>query len=139
MNIPRVALAAVGGFVAYFVFGGLTFAFLPSLKAAFLQYPGVYRTQEGIKSTMPFGMAAMFVSIVALAVIYAMLYQGGSGAVEGVRFGALIGVFAIGAFVVHNYVNLNIGLNLTMQQAIAYFIEWTITGLVIGLIYRPVK
>jgi hypothetical protein len=86
-------------------------------------------------------MAAMFASIVALAVLYAMLYQGGSSLAEGARLGAilgaLIGVFAVGSFVVHNYVNLNIGLTLTLQQAVAYFIEWTITGLVIGLIYRP--
>jgi hypothetical protein len=32
---------------------------------------------------------------------------------------------------------LNIGLKLTVQQAIAYFIQWTICGIVIGLIYRP--
>jgi hypothetical protein len=139
MNISRIALATLGGFVAYFVLGGLSFALVPSLKSAFLQYPAVYRTQEGIKSTMPLGMAAMFVSILALAVMYALMYQGGSGAVEGARFGALIGVFAIGAFVVHNYVNLNIGLSLTIQQAIAYFVEWMVTGLVIGLIYRPAK
>jgi len=88
---------------------------------------------------MPLGMGAMLVSIFVLAVIYAMLYRGGSGAAEGARFGALIGVFAIGAFVVHNYVNLNIGLKLTMQQAVAYFVEWVVTGLVIGLIYRPTK
>jgi len=139
MNITRIVLATLGGFVAYFVFGGLTFMFLPSLKSAFMKYPAVYRSQEGIKSTMPFGMAAMLVSILALAILYAMLYQGGSGAAEGVRFGALIGLFSVGAFVVHNYVNLNIGLNLTIQQAIAYFIEWTVTGLAIGLIYRPIR
>jgi uncharacterized membrane protein len=57
---------------------------------------------------------------------------------EGARFGALIGVFAVCAFVVHNYVNLNIGLKLTLEQAVAYFVEWTVAGIVIGLIYRPV-
>jgi hypothetical protein len=97
----------------------------------------VYRNQEGIQAVMPLGLAAMFVSIVALAVIYAMLYRGGSGAVTGAQFGALIGVFALGAFVLHNYVNLNIGLKLTLQQGVAYFVEWTVVGTVIGLIYRP--
>ena len=52
-----------------------------------------------------------------------MVYSGGRGVVEGARFGALIGVFAIGSFVVHNYVNLNIGLKLTVQQSIAYFVQ----------------
>jgi hypothetical protein len=141
MNLSRIALAALGGFVAYFILGGLAFGLLPSLRNEFLKYPDVYRSQEGIKSVMPAGMAAMFVGILALAVIYAMLYQGGSGVVEGARFGALfgalIGVFAVCAFVVHNYVNLNIGLKLTLEQAVAYFVEWVITCIVIGLIYRP--
>jgi hypothetical protein len=138
MNFTRIFLAAVGGFVAYFVLGGIAFGLLPWLKNEFMKYPAVYRSQEGIKSTMPVGMAAMFVSILALAVIYAMLFRGGSGLVQGAQFGALIGVFAIGSFVVHNYVNLNIGLKLTIEQAVAYFVEWLVTGIVIGLIYRPV-
>jgi uncharacterized membrane protein len=83
------------------------------------------------------GMAAMFVSIAVLAVIYAMSYHGGAGLVEGARFGSLIGVFVIGAFTVHNFVNLNIGRKLTVQQAVAYFVEWVVVGIVIGMIYRP--
>jgi hypothetical protein len=137
MNLSRVALAAVGAFVAYFFLGGLSFVLFPSLKDEFLKYPAVYRTPDAMKSVMPAGMAAMFVAMVVLAVIYAMAYQGGSGISEGARFGALIGVFAICAFVIHNYVNLNIGSKLTIQQSIAYFVEWLAVGLVIGLIYRP--
>jgi hypothetical protein len=137
MNYARLALAGLGGFIAYFVIGGLSFALVPSLRTEFLKYPSVYRTQEGIKSVMPAGMAAMFIAILALTVIYARLYRGGSGLAEGATFGALIGVFAIGSFVVHNYVNLNIGLKLTLQQSVAYFLEWLIVGIVIGLIYKP--
>jgi hypothetical protein len=138
MNYGRVALAALGAFVAYFVIGGLTFGLLPLLRNEFLKYPAVYRSQEGIKSAMPAGMAAMFVAIFALAVIYAKLYRGSSGLAEGAGFGALIGAFAIGSFVVHNYVNLNIGFKLTILQSVAYFIEWLVVGIVIGLIYKPV-
>jgi hypothetical protein len=137
MNLTRIALAAIGAFVAYFVLGGLSFAALPWLKNEFLKYPAVYRSQEGIKSVMPAGMAAMFVAMLVLAVIYAMQYQGGSGFAEGARFGTLIGVFAVCAFVVHNYVNLNIGLKLTLEQAAAYFVDWTVVGMVIGLVYKP--
>jgi hypothetical protein len=139
VNTTRVTLATLGGFIAYFAIGGLTFTLLPSLKKEFLKYPAVYRSHDSIMSTMPFGMAAMLVAILALAILYAMSYRGGSGLVEGARFGALVGIFAFGAFVVHNYVNLNIGLKLTLQQAVAYFLEWLITGLVIGLIYRPAR
>jgi hypothetical protein len=137
MNLTRIVLASIAAFFAYFAVGGLVFGLLPSMKNEFLKYPNVYRSQEGIKSTMPVGMAFMFLAIVVLVVLYAMLYQGGSGVIEGARFGALIGLFAIGSFVVHNYVNLQIGVKLTVQQGIAYFGEWVIVGLVIGLVYRP--
>jgi hypothetical protein len=137
MNFPRIALAAVGGFIAYFVLGGLSFALFPRLTNEFRKYPAVYRSSEGMKSVMPGGMAAMFVAMLALAVIYATLYHGGSGLAEGARFGVLIGVFAVCAFVVHNYVNLNIGLALTLQQSAAYLVEWIVAGIAIGLLYRP--
>lgn len=137
MNYTRIGLAALGGFVVYFVLGGLSFVAIPSLKSEFLKYPAVYQSQDAMKGVMPLGMVGMFISMVALAVIYAMLYRGGSGVQQGAVFGVLIGIFSVGSFVLHNYVNLNIGWNLTLQQAIAYFVEWVVTGIVIGLIYRP--
>jgi hypothetical protein len=137
MNFTRIAFAALGAFVAYFLLGGISFVLMPSLKDEFMKYPGVYRSQDAMRSVIPAGMVAMLIAMIVLAVIYSMLYRGGSGLTEGARFGALIGVFAVCAFVVHNYVNLNIGAKLTLQQSIAYFVEWVITGAVIGLIYRP--
>jgi hypothetical protein len=137
MNFARIAFASLGAFVAYFVFGGLAFVLMPSLKTEFLKYPAVYRNHQGQMSKMPFAMIAIYLAIVVLALNYAMLYRGGSGLAEGALFGALIGVFVICAFVIHTYVNLNIGLKLTLEQAIAYFIEWLVVGIVIGLIYRP--
>lgn len=136
MDTSRIFLAALGGFAVYFVFGGLSFA-VSSMKNEFLKYPAVYRSPEGIKSVMPGGMAAMFIAMVVLAVLYAMLYKGGSGLVEGARFGALIALYSVCSFVIHNYVNLNIGIKLTIQQAVAYSVEWVLVGIAIGLIYRP--
>jgi len=137
MNYARIAFASLGAFAAYFMLGAIMFSLLPSLRTEFQKYPAVYRSQEGQMKYMAVGMPAMFVAMLALAMIYAMFYPGGSPGGTGVRFGALIGVFAVCSFVVHNYVNLNIGLKLTIQQSVAYFIEWTVAGAVIGLIYRP--
>lgn len=137
MNITRIAFASLGAFVAYFVFGGLTFVLIPSLKTEFLKYPAVYRNHQGQMSNMPLGMIAIYLATLVLTVMYAMLYRGGSGLAEGARFGVLIGIFVICAFVIHNYVNLNIGWKITLEQAIAYFIEWLVVGIVIGLIYHP--
>jgi Protein of unknown function (DUF1761) len=135
MNITRLLLAALAAFVAYFVLGGLFFAAGP-LRNEFAKFPAVYRTQESMKPTLPFGMASMLVAMIVLAVLYAMLYKGGPGLYEGARFGALIGLFCVCSFVIHNYVNLNISLRLTLGQAAAYFVEWVVAGVVIGLIYR---
>lgn len=136
MNITRIGLAALGAFVAYFVLGGI-WAAVPQFRNEFRNYPNVYRSQESMMSVMPVGMISMLFAIVALTVLYALLYQRGPGIAEGARFGALIGVFAIGSFVVHNYVNLRIGLKLTIEQAVIYFLQWVLVGIVIGLIYRP--
>jgi len=81
-------------------------------------------------------MAGMFLAISRCRYLRHALSAAGFRHHQGARFGALIGVF-LWSFVVHNYFNLNIGLKLTLEQAVAYFIEWTVTGIVIGLIYRP--
>jgi hypothetical protein len=136
MNLSRLVLAAFGGFVTYFALGFLLTAF-PFMRSEFLKYPNVYRPLEGMKSVMPLGMAAMFVAILALATLYAWQVPVSPGPAAGALFGTLIGVFSVGSFVVHNYVNLNIGLKLTLQQAVVYFVEWLFVGAVIGLIYKP--
>ena len=137
MNFLRIALAALGGFVAYFVVGTLTFVLIPSLKTEFKKYSAVYRDHDGQMSHMPAGMAGILLSILVAAVLYAQIGHSGSGLVEGLRFGMLIGVFVLGGFVLHNFANLNIGLKLAVVQGIAYFVEWTVVGVAIGLIYRP--
>lgn len=137
MNYPRVVFAALGAMVAYFSLGALLFM-RPSMRSEFVKYSTVYRSQEDMKTVMPIGMVGMLLSMLVLAVLYAMLYRGGPGLGQGARFGALVGLYAVGAFVLHNHVNLRIGARLTLLQAMAYFIEWTVVGVVIGLIYRSV-
>jgi|SRR3984885_6569138 hypothetical protein len=137
MNYLRLALAALGGTVASFAFGSLVFWLVPALINEAHKYPAVFRPKEKMMSVMPIGLVATFLAILVVAIIFAMMYQGGSGITEGARFGVLIGIFVVCAFVLHNYVNLDIGLKLALGQAVAYFFQWTIVGIVIGLIYKP--
>ncbi len=136
MNYLRIALAGLGATVVYFVLGFVLFALSP-LANEYRQFPAVYRTPEAMKGVAPVGLVGMLLSMVALATLYALAYRNGSPITEGVRFGFLVGVFALGSFVLHNYVNLNIGLRLTLGQAVAYFIQWIVAGITIALIYRP--
>lgn len=134
MNYSRLGLAALGGTVASFAFGFLVIWLVPALMNEGHKYPAVFRPKEEMMTVMPFGLVATFIGILVVAIIFAM--TGGSGTTEGARFGVLIGIFAI-CNVLHNYVNLNIGLKLALGQAAAYFVQWTIVGTVIGLIYKP--
>ena len=137
MNYSSLGLAALGGTVASFAFGFLVFWLVPSLINEGHKYPAVFRPKEEMMTVMPIGFVATFISILVVAIIFAKIHQGGSGTTEGARFGVLVGIFVVCAFVLHNYVNLNIGLKLALGQAVAYFVQWTIIGIVIGLIYKP--
>lgn len=137
MNYSRLGLAALGGMVASFAFGFLVLWLVPALINEAHKYPALFRPKEEMMTVMPIGLVATFISILVVAIIFAMIHQGGSSATEGARFGVLIGIFVVCAFVLHNYVNLNMGLKLALMQAVAYFVQWTIIGIVIGLIYKP--
>lgn len=137
MNYGRLALASVGGTVAYFAAGSAIFLLAPQIVDEARKYSGVFRSGEEQMARMPAMMAATLAAILVLVVLYALAYRGGSGLVAGARFGALVGAFVVFAFVVHNYVNLNFGPTLMLMQGTAYFVEWTVVGTVIGLLYRP--
>jgi hypothetical protein len=136
MNYSRLALATLGGTVAHFAVGFLVLWLAPALINEARKYPAVFRPKEEMMTVMPIGIVATFIAILVVAIIFAMIHQGGSGNTGGARLGVLIGIFAV-CNVLHNYMNLNIGLKLALGQAAAYFVQWTIIGIVIGLIYKP--
>src|SRR5687767_1563922 len=138
MNYSRVILAGLGGMVAYFAVGFVLLAILP-LADEIIKFAAVYRPEESMMQVAPVGMVAMLVAMMALAALYAFAYREGSAVAQGVRFGLLVAVFSAGAFVLHNYVSLNIGLRLALLQAVAYFIQLFAASVVIALIYRPAK
>src|SRR5574341_1234283 len=113
MNYSRLGLAALGGTVASFAFGFLVMWLAPALFEEGHKYPAVFRPKEQMQSVMPIALVATFIAILVVAIIFAVCN------------------------VAHNYVNLNIGLKLALGQAAAYFVQWTIVGIVIGLIYKP--
>ncbi len=138
MNYPRITLAGLGAMVAYLAIGFLLLAVLP-LEGEVRRYAAVYRPPEAMNSVAPVGMAALLLAMLALATLYALAHRGGPALAQGLHFGVLVGVFAAGSFVMHNYVSLNVGLRLVLLQALAYFIQWVGSGVAIALIYRPAR
>jgi archaellum biogenesis protein FlaJ (TadC family) len=137
VNYARIALAFLGATVAYFAAGFALFAALPGMKREFMKYPNVFRSEDGMKKLMPYGMLSILLSIAIVAVLYAKIYPAGGGVASGVCLGALLGIFAVCVFVIHNYVYLNIGATLALYEGVTYFIQWVIVGAAIGLIYKP--
>jgi hypothetical protein len=137
MNFKRIVLAAVSALVADLAYGYLYYGFL--IAHEYNPYPGVYRSSEVVKNYMPFGFAGIFLGLIILSVIYAKCYEGGSGLVEGARFGILIGIFVGAYFVGTNHTTLNIGPRLAAVQAAGALVEWTLVGIVIGLAYKPAR
>jgi len=135
MNYARLALAAVAATLFDAVYGFLVYGML--LAHEFERYPGVYRSNDAGQAFLPLMFGGLLIAIVAVAIIYAKGYEGGSGVAEGARFGLLLGVFVVFAFAGVNYATLNIGRKLTVMVAAAGFIEWLGIGTVIGLVYKP--
>ena len=108
MNYARLALASLGAIVAFLASGFILFAALPAMKSEFQKHPAVYRPEDQMNKRMPFNMLGILISIVVVAVLYAKMTPVNGGIVPGLVLGALIGIFAVCIYVVHNYAILNI-------------------------------
>jgi hypothetical protein len=134
MNYARLAAAAVAAWIVDGLYGFVVYGTL--LTAEFAKYPGVFRPLEAMNAKMPFLFAGLLITMLVATFIYAKGYEGGAGFPEGARFGGLIGLFMAG-LAIGNYAVFNIGSTLAISMALAGLVEWTIVGIVIGLIYRP--
>jgi hypothetical protein len=135
MNYGRVILAGLAGAVAYFVCGGVISGQL--IAKEYKPYEGVYRFAGSDHALFPDGHRCYIHRDNHSCRDLRKGYEGGPGALEGLRFGALIGIFIVFAVVADEYVTLNIGARLAAFMALGRFIGWLVTGLVIGLVYKP--
>ena len=137
MNYPRIAVAAIAATLVFFIYGFLVHGLL--IAKDYVPYPaGVYRSGEAARSHMPLGLTGIFIAILVVATIYAEGYKSGRGVMDGARLGVLFGIFMAGAFVAVNYATINITGKLALELAASELVEWTLVGIVIGLIYNPV-
>jgi hypothetical protein len=133
MNYGRLVAAAVAGTVVDAIYGFLVYGML--LSSEFSRYPNVYRPNDAAPVFLMCMFCGIFVAMLAAVVIYSKGLEIG-GAAEGMRFGALVGVFVGALFSSISYGTLNIGRKLTLMMAVAGFFEWLIVGTAIGAVYR---
>jgi hypothetical protein len=87
---------------------------------------------------VPFGLASVLVGLLAAVVLYAGWCGGTSGAVKGLQFGLIIGVFVACTHSISNLVTMNMDTKLGLEITVSTAIGWVLAGLVIGLVYRPI-
>jgi hypothetical protein len=109
------------------------------LASEFARYPLVYRPSDAAPAYLICMFCGIFVAMLAAVFIYSKGVESGGGAAEGVRFGALLGVFLGALLPSVSYGTLNIGRKLTLMMSIAGFFEWVMVGTVIGAVYRGTR
>ena len=134
MNHSRIAIATFVGFFVYYTYGFLVEGFL--IRDHFKPYAAVYRSAETVMSYMPIGLLSTLLALFITVVIYVRGYEGTSGFAEAAHFGLLVGIFVACVFVGANYVTLNIGAKLAAELALSTFLQWFVTCVVMGIIYK---
>src|SRR6202162_3644282 len=136
MNYPRLVLAAVAALIVFFAWGFLTEGWL--LRKDFASSAALYRTSDLQMKYMPVGMASVLVALLAAVALYAGWCGGTSGAVRGLQFGLLMGVFVACVHPISNLVTMNMDTKLGLEIAASNAIGWVLAGLVIGFVFKPV-
>ena len=135
MNYVRVLLAAVAALLTFFAWGFLTEGWL--IRKDFATSAALYRQSDTQMKYMPFGMAATLVALLAAVLLYAGWCGGTSGALRGLQFGLLLGVFVACIHPISNLITMNMNKKLGLEIAASNAIGWVLAGLVIGLVYKP--
>ena len=136
MNYPRLLLPAVAALVVFFAWGFLTEGWI--LRKDFAPSAALYRTSDLQMKYMPFGLASVLVALLAAVVLYAGWCGGTSGAMKGLQFGLIIGVFVACIHPISNLVTMNMDTKLGLEITVSTAIGWLLAGLVIGLVYKPI-
>ena len=132
MNYTRIVIAAVVATIVDAAYGFLVWGKV--LSGEFGRYPGIYRPNDDM-SGMPLMFAAILVAMLVASWIYAKGYEGGSGLMEGVKFGVIMGLFLAAYFSSVNYGTMRIGKKMALTYLGGGFGEWLIVGTVIGLVH----
>jgi hypothetical protein len=134
VNFGRVAAGAIVAWIASLLISPLVNNVL--LADLYARHAAVFRPQT--EMNMVLGLGASLGGFFVFAYAYAKGYEGGSGAVEGLRFGVVVGLLLACFAVVWNYVVLPVSGSLGVAWVVDTLVEMALYGVVVGLVYRPI-
>ena len=133
MNFGRVAAAALVAWIVYLGLSPLVNNVL--LADLYARHARVFRPQADMNVT--FGLGATLAGFFVFAYAYAKGYEGGAGAVEGLRFGVIVGLLLACFGGVWSYVMMPVSGRFAVAMIVDAIVEMAIFGVVVGVIYRP--
>ena len=135
MNYTRVAIAAVVAWAVSVVVGFVVNEVL--LADVYAANQAVMRPEAEIFRMLPIGFVFLLLGFFTFAYMYAKGYEGGSGLMEGLRFGFCVGVLITGFGLIWQYLLYPITGTMAMSIIIDQLFESTLYGAIVGLIYKP--
>ncbi|MBI3897817.1 MAG: hypothetical protein HY308_05895 [Gammaproteobacteria bacterium] len=134
-NMKRWLLAALGAFVMYVVLQTVLHGML--LSDLYQQTASVWRSETEMQRLMWVLWLSYLIASLAFAFIYTKGYEPGkSGLGQGLRFGFLMGLFIASLQSLGHYFSLPVPCELVIYWFVGGLVITTITGGVVGLIYR---
>ena len=135
MNFARVAAGAVAAWVVSIPVGYVVNEIL--LKDLYVANAAAMRPDEAVMANVPLGFGFMLFGFLVFAYTYAKGYEGGSGVMEGIRFGVLVALMVMSFSIIWTYVTMPISGTLAVAWMVDYVAEFSLYGAIVGAIYRP--
>jgi hypothetical protein len=124
--ITWVVSLVVGYVVNTFLFAGL-----------YASNQAVLRSDADITGKLPLGFVFLLLGFFAFAYMYAKGYEGGSGVMEGLRFGLCAAILVTGFGLIWQYVLYPITGTLAVAIIVDSIVEFALYGVIVGVIYKP--
>jgi len=134
VNFGRVAAAAVVAWITYMLVSPVVNNVL--LADLYARHTAVFRPQADMNLVL--GLGASLLGFFVFAYAYAKGYEGGSGALEGLRFGVVVGLLLACFAVTWNYVVLPVSGSMGVAWIVDTLVEMALYGVVVGLVYKPI-
>lgn len=135
MHYGRVVASAVVAWLAYLIVNPLMHDVV--LADLYAQHAALFRPID--QRDLVIGYAVSALGFLVFAFVFAKGYEGGVGAVEGLRFGVVVGLLLSCLSVTWTYVILPVSGTLAMAWAVGAVFEMGLYGVLVGLVYKPVS
>ena len=136
MNFARIAMAAVAAWVVSLPVGYVVNEIV--LKGIYMANAQALRPEAEVMANLPVGYGFMLVGFFIFSYAYAKGYEGGSGVMEGLRFGVIVALLIDCFAIAWQWATVPIDGTRAGALMIGYILEYAIYGSVVGLVYKPV-